>query len=218
MVTRALTGIAAMACSLVLCASAGAARPREYAFGIPSVSMSEVMTFHGDGGPDCARSGVCGYSGTVSYSFSGGDGLAAFIVSRHHLFGTGDFFYSGLTSASVQGAGGAPCTDKVLQSFDGFEVEGTAGHIRLLFHPYWDAPEYLDTFCTGPSDVDMWHAGVLPEIVVTERTLRRHKLHLQVSSTRPFHSGPFDGTLSFEVNMRLRRARTLGPILQYLDL
>jgi hypothetical protein len=217
-VTRAHTAaICAALFALVFCAPAGAAKPRRYAFGIPDVSMSEVMTFHGDGTPDCERSGVCGYSGTISYSFSGGDGLAAFTVSPHGVLGTADFFYEGLTSAVVQGpGGGAPCTDKVLQHFDGFEVEGTPGHIRLIFHPYWDVPLYLSTYCTGPSDIDMSHARALPEIVVTDRTLRRHRLHLEASSTRPFHSGPFEGSLSFQVNMRLRRAKHLSSIFQFL--
>jgi hypothetical protein len=217
-VTRALTAaICAALFALVPCAPAGATAPHQYAFGIPDVSMSEVMNFHGDGGPACQRAGVCGYSGTVTYSFGGGSGLAAFIVSPHRALGTGDFFFSGLTSATVQGpGGGAPCTDKVLDSFDGFEVEGTPGHIRLIFHPYWDAPDALHTYCTGPSDVDISHAHAIPDIVVTEKTLRRHKLHLEASSTRPFHSGPFEGTLSFQVNMRLRRAKHLSPIFQFL--
>jgi hypothetical protein len=216
-VTRAhIAAVSAALLALVLCAPAGAAKPRRYAFGIPDVSMSEVMNFHGDGTQACARAGVCGYSGTISYSFGGGDGLAAFVVSPHSVFGTADFFYSGLTSATVQGPGGDVCTEKALQSFDGFEVEGTPAHIRLIFHPYWDVPQYLSTYCTGPSDVDLSHAKALPDIVVTERTLRRHRLHLEASSTRPFHSGPFEGTLSFQVNMRLRRAKHPSSIFQFL--
>jgi len=181
--------------------------------------MSEVMTFHGDGGPDCARSGVCGYSGSISYGFSGGDGLAGFIASGRRLFGTADFFYNGLTSATVQGPdGGPPCTDKVLHGFDGFEVEGTATRFRLVFHPAFDLPHYLDTYCAGPSDRDMADTRALPTITLTERALRHRRLHLQVSSTKPFHAGPFVGTLAFSVDMRLRRSRHAGPILQYLDL
>ena len=204
-------------CSLVLCASASAAKPRRYAYVITSASMSEVMTFQGDGGPDCARSGVCGYSGTVGYSFGAGDGLAAFIVSGRRAFGTGDLFYAGLTSATVQGpGGGAPCTDKVIRSFDGFEVEGKANHMRVLFHPPIDAPNYLDTYCTGPSDDDLSHAHALPVLTLSERSLRKRSLRLQVSSTRPFHAGPFVGSLSFRVDMRLKRARHLSSILQFL--
>jgi hypothetical protein len=129
----------------------------------------------------------------------------------------GDFFYHGLTSASVQGpGGGAPCTEKVIRSFDGFEVEGTPARVRLLFHPPIAAPRYLDSYCTGPSDLDMWHAHVLPPITISERSLRRRTLRLAESSTRPFHSGPFLGTLSFHVHMKLRRARHLSSILQFL--
>jgi hypothetical protein len=215
LVTRAV--LLAGLCTLALCAPAGAAKPRHYAFIIPNVSMSEAMSFQGDGGPACARAGVCGFGGTVSYSFGSGNGLAAFSTSGRRVVGRGEFFYHGLTSATVQGPdGGAPCTDKVIHTFDGFEVDGTPGRIRLLFHPPIDAPDYLDSYCTGPSDLDMWHAHALPPITISERSLRRRTLRLTESSTRPFHSGPFVGTLSFQIDMKLRRARRLSSILQFL--
>jgi hypothetical protein len=214
-VTRA-TLIAAL-CSLVLCAPAAAAKPRRYVYLITSASMSEVMTFQGDAGPACARAGVCGYSGTVNYSFSAGDGLAAFDLSGRRAIGTGELFYAGLTSATVQGPGGGPpCTDKVIRKFDRFEVEGKPGHMRVLFHPAFDAPNYLDTYCTGPSDDDMSHAHALPVLTLSERSLRRRSLLLQVSTTRPFHTGPFVGTLTFRAQLRLKRVRHLISLLRFL--
>jgi hypothetical protein len=214
-VTRALLGIAL--CSLILCAAPAAAKQRSYAFLITNVSMSEVMSFHGDGGPACARAGVCGYSGTVSYGFGGGDGFAAFILRGRRVLGTGDFFYEGLTSATVQApGGGAPCTDKVLWGFDGFEVEGTPGRMRILFHAPVDVPEYLDTYCAGPSDVDMWHARALPVPVLSERSLRSRIVRIHESTTRPFHAGPFEGTLTFQIDAKMRRARHPAWILDFL--
>jgi hypothetical protein len=218
-VTRAVI-ICAVAALLALAsaASASAARPREYGFAITSASMSEVMTFHGDGGSACARAGVCGYSGTVIYSFSGGGGLAAFRISGRHVDATGDIFYSGLTSATVQGPdGGPPCTETVLRDFDGFEVEGHAPAMRVVFHPPFDAPDYLDTICTGPTDLDMAHAGALPTIPISERTLRRKKIKLSASSTRQFHAGPFVGTLAFSTTIRMRPSKDPGLIFQFLS-
>jgi hypothetical protein len=218
-VTRGVVVVAvAGLLALALAAPASAARPRRYAFSITAVSLSEVVTFHGDGGPACARAGVCGYSGTVRYSFSGGDGVAAFGIAGSHVDATGDFFYSGLTSATVQGPdGGPPCTDKVLQDFDGFEVGGHPGAMRLLFHSPVDDPNYLDTICTGPSDVDLYHAGALPTITIPERTLRRKKIKLGVSSTRQFHAGPFVGTVAFTTAIRMRPSRFVNDIFQFLS-
>lgn len=203
--------------ALALGAAPAAAKQRQYAFVVTNASMSEVMTFQGDGGPACARAGVCGDSGTITYSFGGGDGLAAFVISGRRAFGISDLFYAGLTSATVQGSGGGPlCTDKVIRDFDGFVVEGTPTHMRVLFHPSFDAPNYLNTYCAGPGDDDMSHAHALPVVTLSERSLRRRSLHLQVSSARPFHAGPFVGTLTFRADIRMRRARHLSSILQFL--
>lgn len=209
----------AVVCALALAAPAGAAKTRAYGFAITGARISEVMSFHGDGGPACARAGVCDYSGTVSYGFDHADGLAAFLVRGHRASGFGTFLFGGLTTASVQGpGGGAPCTDKVLHQFDGFEVEGKPGRMRLVFHSPIDVPDYLDTFCTGPSDLDMTHAKAIPEITVPERSLRRKSLLLQTSSTRSFHAGPFEGTLTFSVAVRLRKSRQVSDLLQLISL
>lgn len=213
--TRAV--ILAALCCLAFGAAPAAARQRQYAFIITNASMSETMSFQGDGGPACARFGVCGYSGTVSYGFGGGDGLAAFVVAGRRAAGTGDFFYNGLTSASVQGPGGAPpCTDKVIRTFDGFEVAGRPNRIRILFHPPIDGPNYLDTYCTGPSDLDVWHAKALPQLTLSERSLRSRIVRLHAASTRQFHAGPFLGTMTFQIDVKMRRARHLSSILRFL--
>jgi hypothetical protein len=215
LVTRAVIIVAL--CGLALGVAPAGARQRQYAFLVTDASMSEVMTFQGDGGPACARAGVCGDSGTITYSFGGGDGLAAFVMLGRRAGGTSDLFYSGLTSATVQGPGGGPpCTDKVIRDFDGFEVEGKPSHIRVVFHPPIYGPNYLDTYCSGPSDLDMSHAHALPVLTLSERSLRRRSLHLQVSSARPFHAGPFVGTLTFQADIRMRRARHISSILQFL--
>jgi hypothetical protein len=214
-VTRAVIIVAL--CGLALGVAPAGARQRQYAFLVTDASMSEVMTFQGDGGPACARAGVCGDSGTITYSFGGGDGLAAFVMAGRRAFGISDLFYDGLTSATVQGPGGSPlCTDRVIRDFDGFLVEGTPTHMRVLFHPSFDRPNYLDTYCAGPGDDDMSHAHALPVVTLSERSLRRRSLHLQVSSSRPFHAGPFVGTLTFRADIRMRRARQLSSILQFL--
>lgn len=217
--TRALIrGLLCTLCAVVFAAPAAAAKRHIYAFEVTSASMSELVNFRGDGGPACQRAGVCGYIGTIHYSFDHGDGLAIFLTRGPHVLGTADFFYEGLTTASVQASGGAPpCTDNVLQHFDGFEVEGTAARPRIVFHPASDKTYYLTTYCGGPSDVDVSHVRALPEIGLSARTLRHTKLHLQVSSTRPFHTGPFVGTVTFSANIRMRRSRDFAGIFNFLS-
>jgi hypothetical protein len=216
--TRALIGLMVVAGALA-CASPAAARTQVYAFSITDARIAEVMTFQGDNGPACERSGLCGYSGTVSYGFDHADGLTALEITRGHAFGFGDFLFNGLTSATVQGPGGGPpCTDKIIRKFDAFQVEGGASRVRFVFHPPLAAGDFLGTYCAGPKDADMSHANALPDLSVPVRRLGRKTLLLHASSTRPFHAGPFQGTLSFSVDIRMRRSLRLGKIFQVLSL
>ncbi|HEX6459001.1 MAG TPA: hypothetical protein VF032_08810 [Thermoleophilaceae bacterium] len=216
--TRALlTGLVSGLCAMAFAAPATAAVRHAYAFRVTSASMSEVVSFQGDGGPACERAGMCGYSGRITYAFDHGDGYAIFLTGGRRIAGAGDFFFAGLTSAMVQPPGGLPaCTDKVLHGADRFEVEGTAARPRLVFHPAFDAPRYLTTYCAGPSDRDIAHVRALPQLVLSARTLRHTKVHLEMSSTRSFHTGPFVGTVQFSVNIRMRRARDVAGIRHLL--
>jgi hypothetical protein len=179
------------------------------AFTVRSGSMSEVMTFQGDGGPACAQAGVCGYSGTISYGFSAirdGDGSVIITGSGRHsrAFGYASLSIGGLTTASVSGPGGGqPCTEKVLHRFDYVYVVGNARRLTLQFHPANVLPDYLESFCTAPSDADVGFAGALPTISIKTKDLNKRRLTLATSSVRQFHTGPFVGTVSFSVNLVL---------------
>ena len=196
---------AAVAGLLAFCS---VAKATTYGFRITGARMSEVMNFQGDGGPACARAGVCGYSGTVSYRFDHAHGRAVVAIGRHSVFGVGLLFFGGLTTATVQVAsGGAPCTDALIRREDAFLVEGGSRRIRVVFHPPGTSIDFLGTYCAGPSDDDMSHAGAVPQITLPTSALRRKRLFLHVASTRGFHAGPFTGTLSFSADIRLRRVR-----------
>ncbi|HEY2601361.1 MAG TPA: hypothetical protein VGI67_07395 [Thermoleophilaceae bacterium] len=212
--TRAvILGAIAALCGAVLAAPAAAAKPHTYAFDVTDARISEVMTFQGDAGPACRRVGVCGYSGTVSYGFEHADGFAAFTVRGRRVVGFGGLDFGGLTSATVQGPdGGAPCTDKILRRSDQFEASGRPGQIHVVFHAPIDLPDFLDTYCTGPRDLDV--AGDIPVATFSARSLRRRTFLFQTARTTQFHAGPFLGTLSFSVAVRLRRA----PVDQLLQL
>lgn len=218
MVTRALlSGVIAALCALVFAVPAGAAQGHTYGFSITDARISEVMTFQGDNGPACQRVGVCGYSGTVSYGFDHADGLMAAAISRGHAVGFGFLDFNGLTSATVQvPGGGPPCTDRVIRKFDAFQVKGGASHLSFVFHPRLAGLNFLDTYCAGPSDADI--AREIPALVVPVSQMRRRALILHLSSTRPFHAGPFQGTLAFSLDLRMRRSVKLLRLFQLVPL
>lgn len=202
--TRALYGMVVAGCSLAFVAPAGAAHGRIYGFSITGARLSEVTTFHG--GPNCQRSGVCGYTGTVAYAFDHAQGASAVQIKGHHARGLGFFEMNGLTSATVQAPGAdAPCSDKIIRRSDPFEVEGSASRISLVFHPPAAEPDFLNNYCAGPRDADV--ASALPRVVVPVRELLgKQILLLHTSAVRPFQAGPFEGTVAFSADIRLRRS------------
>jgi hypothetical protein len=196
-------------------ASAASAAPSLdiLAFAVRSANMSEVMSFQGDGGPACAQAGVCGYSGTIGYSFPAirsGDGSVLLTRSarRSRAFGFATLSVGGLTTATVNGpAGGQPCTEKVLHRFDYIFISGNARSLRLQFHSPDSFPDYLESYCAGPSDADIGFAGAIPSLTIKTKDLKKKRLTLSTSGVKPFHTGPFTGTVTFGVNLVLSRSR-----------
>ncbi len=220
---RGVTASVVLICLLAFAAPAfGASKTELLALDVRQGSMSEVVTFQGDGGEACARAGVCGYSGTLSYGFSGiRDGQLTVILShrgkRSSAFGFANLNVGALTMASVSSAPGAtPCTEKILHKFDGFALEGDAKTLRLLFHPAEAAPDFLSSYCGGPSDADIDHAQGLPTLTVATRKLRQRRLTLTSDSVTPFHIGPFTGTVTFHASFQLARVRLPRELLQLL--
>jgi hypothetical protein len=189
------------------------------AFTARSGSMSEQVSFQGDGGPECARAGVCGYSGTISYGFPAiRDGDGSVLISRSgrrsNAFGYTSLDVGALTIATVNGPGGGqPCTEKVLHRFDYVLMEGNASKLEVLFHPADFSPDFLDSYCVGPSDADVAHAGAIPSLSISTNDLRKHKLTLTTSSVKQFHSGPFTGTVTFNVSLVLSRTRVPSDLV-----
>jgi len=200
--------------ALATAAAADAAPSLDFlAFNVRSGSMSEVVSFQGDGGPACAQAGVCGYSGTISYGFPairGGDGSVLLTRSgrRSRAFGFATVSIGGLTSATVNGPGGGqPCTEQVLHRFDYILMSGNARTLRVQFHSPDVAPDYLETYCAGPSDAGLGFVPAIPSLTIKTKGLSKNRLTVSTSSVKQFHSGPFVGTASFSVNLVLARAR-----------
>jgi hypothetical protein len=218
-----IRGVVALVVLLGALATAGAASAAPsldiLAFTVRSASMSEVVSFQGDGGPACAQAGVCGYNGTISYGFGAirdGDGNVLLTRSgrRSRAIGFANLDIGGLTTVSVNGPGGGqPCTEKTLHRFDFVYMTGNARQLKLQFHPAITVPDFLETYCTGPSDADIGFAGALPTLTIKTRDLNKRRLTISTSTVRPFHSGPFTGTVAFNFNMVLARAKSPGDLL-----
>jgi hypothetical protein len=212
-VTRRLAPFLALCLVALAPARAAAASrpPQVIPFDVRSASLSEVVSFHG--GPGCAQAGVCGYSGTISYGFGGirdGGGGVILTRSRHSSegFGFGTLDVGALTTASVSGpAGGPVCSERVLHKEDVFALEGSAGRLRVVFHPATLTPEFIDSYCVGPSDEDIAHTQALPTISLPTSKLSKRRVKLSVSTQRAFSAPPFAGTVQFSATLELAPSR-----------
>jgi hypothetical protein len=216
LVTRAAVVCAVIAACLLTLASGASARSKPrveaLAFAVTDATMSEDLTFQGDGGPACARAGVCQTAGNIHYGFGGlefGDFVLLLIRVGHRstALGFGSLGANGLTTATVTNGSGPSCTDKLIHTADGFDVAGKPGRVRFTFHSSFDPTDFLGSYCAGPSGADLNHVHALPRFSVPTSRLRHNKVSLSMSSSRQFHAGPFTGTLNFSVTLKLRRQR-----------
>jgi hypothetical protein len=215
-----LTAIAVLLSALLLAPSVAAAKTKirstTYAYKVTKAEGSETATFQGDGTPVCASAGLCGVSGTVSYTFTHvNNGFATVTVltrgHRHAGFGDFEFGIDGTTTSNVSQAGVAqPCTDTVKHRSDILDVLVSGSHVLFGLHAInADAfsGDYLDTHCAGPTEEDMVAARVLPAVEFPLKSLKRRSLTWQFGTNTPFHSGPFTGTLQVNATYTLVRDR-----------
>jgi hypothetical protein len=221
LVTRALLVCLLAAAGALVAAPAALARNRAHidllAYSVTGASMSEDLTFQGDGGPACANAGVCGVNGHVHYGFDDiehGDSALLIIRAGHHSLVTGFGFLAanGLTSATVTASDGPKCNDKIVHTSDGFDIEGNPGRVRFVFHSPFNLTDFVDSYCMGPNNADLWHVHALPKFSVPTSRLRHKRVSLTMSSSRTFHSGPFTGKLDFSAQVNLRRVAPGGSL------
>jgi hypothetical protein len=216
---RYLAVTAVLSALLLIPAAAGAktkTHTTNYAYRVIKAEGSEVATFQGDGTSTCASAGLCGTSGTVSYTFThanGGFALVTVITRGHRHTGLGDFEFGtdGTTSANVTQAGVAqPCVDTVKHRDDSLDVFVSGSHFELGLHGLNAellASNYLDTHCAGPTESDMFAARVLPAVEFPLRALKRKRIDFQIHTNLPFHAGPFTGTLKVDAAYTMIRDR-----------
>jgi hypothetical protein len=177
------------------------------------VSGQLTVQFHGDPAAGCARWGLCGYGGTVSWRPAA---TASLIVSRtlgRHPSTTVTYLPSflpgplppgGVTTADVAlDAGTSPpagsrCVDAASTGgFLPFVVR--AGHVVVSLAGA--TPSLFLTRCAGPRDLD-----VIPELPVRSLSvaaLRRGRTTISLAASRPLSAHGFSGSISSTIVLRL---------------
>lgn len=197
--------IVALIAGLALASPAAAAKddPLGSAF-IGSVrgTITETVTFTGDQAT-CAASNRCGYSGTLTSTFTaGGDSSVVLLEDTGFGFLTG----AGVTTATVTTADGAPpCQDEVSHEFTYLSVEhGTAGY------PAPDFAQLIDPLanrCGGPLGADVLGGRPLLGSKLPRDVSKRRTLRIAATGSRQFTASGFTGTVSASMDLALRRTK-----------
>src|SRR5919204_3893012 len=173
MTKHLFTAVATLLFGLLLAPPALAAKTHttNFAYRVTKAEGAEVATFQGDGTQVCASAGLCGYSGTVSYTFTHARGGFAIVTvqsrgHRHAGFGDFEFGTDGTTTSNVAQAGVAqPCVDTVKHRSDSLDVFVAGSRVGFGLHAFnadTFGGDYLGTHCAGPIEEDMVAARVLP--------------------------------------------------------
>jgi hypothetical protein len=176
------------------------------------VTGSERVDFAGDAGAGCADHGVCGISGSETFTPDppGADSVAFVLSSGKTTLGAIDL--SGSTTASVTTAGAdAPCTDTLEVDQASTALTSAAGGWLAELHGTGGLPGLsgtdagvFATHCAGPRVADLVSAKVLPRTTIKSVDRKTLKLDL-VSAGKPFSAAGFAGQVTAEVRITLRR-------------
>ena len=210
---NALLVIAATSVLALLPAGAASASSSErvLVYKITRASGYISAAFKGDQSDGCQGRGVCGYDGTVAYRFGGRPRSAEgfFLPSKRSGFvGGGNFRTDAITLARVDIPGSDPCTDGVPHSADNFQLLRRGSRVTVSFHGAQadTGPDYLNTRCPGPGEVDLTFARALPTGTFPARSFKSRNVTIRLSGQKSFVGGGFDGTATWNVTFSLVRA------------
>jgi hypothetical protein len=204
-------------------APAAGARERVTVFKLTEAQGSVRVAFAGDQAAGCAERGVCGVSGTTSYTFGGtprfGD-LHFFRSGPGDSYALGVFETRARTTSEV-GTAGSPerCVDQVPHSLETLALEPRRGALDYLWRGLSardfaddsdDRPsesrygaDPFDTRCAGPSLHDVVTSGALPAARVPYRILRSKRSRFRTRGRAPLRAGGFAGTVEWDMTYRL---------------
>jgi hypothetical protein len=169
--------------------------------------------FAGDQDDGCQTRGVCGYTGAVMYQFGGRprSAEAFFLLDKRSGFvGGGNFRTTAGTLAKVDIPGSDPCTDSVPHTADNFQLLRRGTKITVTFHNAQadSGPDYLNTRCPGPGEVELTFARALPTGTFPVRSFKAKNVLVHLAGRKPFVGGGFRGVSTWDVVFSLQQSRS----------
>lgn len=217
---RAIVLVGALACFAPAPASAASAQLQSVAFGGPPsvqtaipvrISGQLTVQFHGDPAAGCARWGVCGYGGTVTWRPpSRGVVEINRTLGRHPLTTVG--FLAAIEAAQLPGGvttadvaldatppvPGSHCVDAAAT---GQVTEFPVRRGRVVVSLAGATPTLLQTRCAGPRDADV--VPELPAPSLALAALRRGRTTVSLEASRALHAHGFTGSIDSTLVLRL---------------
>jgi hypothetical protein len=177
-----------------------------------SVTGQVVVSFHGDPGSGCRAIGVCGYSGTVTWSPGGSGHLLVAKILLHKKIsylgfnGFGDAPTAEIASARVQrtvaGRLDGRCADAEPQPGPSDIIERRG---RFTFDLFERGGTVLDTRCAGPVDDDFVATG--PRATLPVMRVIGGGSEIDLRGQRSFAAHGLAGTMTSTVVLRLGKPR-----------
>lgn len=212
-----------LAAGLTAVAPADAKRLRVTQYEIYAAKGTVRVSFQGSEAAGCRAIGVCGLSGTATYSFGGSPGIGRILWARDRKRTVA--FYGFLdtdaqTVSDVVSAGSSEhCTDRAEHRYEPLAFEPRSRAVRFEWrHAARDEDEEgafvggegdpFDTRCAGPKLGDL--AGALPFADVSYRVFRSPRASFRTTGTRPFAGGGFAGSVEWALRYGLRHRGNRG--------
>jgi hypothetical protein len=220
---------ALLSCALLALTApgAGAAKPPKLPhisfrfYRVVSVSGTERVDFAGDQAAGCAAHGVCGISGTATYTPRAGSRSVADYVSAGSIAQEGQIIFgSGTTSTTVTTAGAdAACTDTLAVHAATATLARQGDQVRAVLHDQGEALSSIGandgvfaTHCAGPRAADLT-AG-LPNGQFPVAKLKSRTIALEMrSDNAPFSGAGFAGHVTSDIRVTLRRDKSLDKLV-----
>lgn len=163
------------------------------------------VTFHGDPAAGCARWGLCGYSGTVSWQPPPRASIEIDRTAGPHPrlavnlfpdFSAGPQAPGGVTSASVAltSASSAPASHCLDANQAGGVVSVRVRRGHMTFSLAHGSPPLLSTRCAGPRDADVLPHLPAPTLPLT--ALKHGQTSISLAASRPLAAHGFAGSIT----------------------
>lgn len=223
---RIALALTAAICALAVAAPAAGAKTQATLFKITRAQGTVAVTFAGDQAAGCAARGVCGVSGTSTYTFGGKPKFGVIYMFRtrgrtRYVFGY--LNTRGETVSDVATAGSPErCIDRVAHASESLSFEPHRDNLEFYWRELPDPDEEhgeelilledyggdpFDTRCAGPALRDMAESDALPEADIPYRPFRQGRGNFGTSGTHAFAGGGFAGTVTWNLRYGIQRLK-----------